>query len=126
MTNYGIGGDASAGDGWHPRHEADPYSLTIKRPHSGTEIEIADTANAGDDDPKFVDQMADLGMHGDFADTACTCARWKRMMTATWSIRSGDGPHGYRRAYGHDAVRPLNTVAGPGCVVNINPKTTDG
>ena len=38
----------------------DVYSLTIKRPSSGTKIEIKDPANAGDDDPKFTQAM-DLG-----------------------------------------------------------------
>ena len=33
------------------------YSLAIKRPRSGTEVTIADTAQAGDDDPKFAKDM---------------------------------------------------------------------
>ena len=36
------------------------YSYTITRDSDGTTIEIADTANAADDDPKFEDQMAGL------------------------------------------------------------------
>ena len=39
----------------------DTVTMTIKRPRSGTEVEIADTAMPADDDPKFVDQMAGLG-----------------------------------------------------------------
>ena len=48
-------GTATSGDATD-----DVYSLTIKRPSSGTEIEIKDPANAGDDDPKFTQAM-DLG-----------------------------------------------------------------
>ena len=39
---------------------ATTYSMTIERPRSGTTIEIDDTANAEDDDPKFMQAM-DLG-----------------------------------------------------------------
>ena len=36
------------------------YSMTIERPRSGTEVTIADTAVAGEDDPKF-EQAMDFG-----------------------------------------------------------------
>ena len=49
----GIGGSVADG-------ETTTYSMTISRDRDGTEIEIADTANAGDDDPKFAQAM-DLG-----------------------------------------------------------------
>ena len=40
--------------------DAANYTLTIKRPRSGTEIGIADSTAAGEDDPKFAEVM-DLG-----------------------------------------------------------------
>ena len=44
-----------------PGGSEEAYTLTIKRPRSGTEIKIEDPANAGDDDPKFIMQDVDLG-----------------------------------------------------------------
>jgi len=50
----GIGGSADDGTA------VDTYSLTIKRDRTKTTVTIADTALAGDDDPKFTQAM-DLG-----------------------------------------------------------------
>ena len=51
--NAGIGGSVVLG-------ETTTYSMTITRPSTGTKVEIADTAKAKDDDPKFMQAM-DLG-----------------------------------------------------------------
>ena len=49
--NAGIGGSL-------PTNVVDStYSMTIERPRSGTEIKIADIANAAEDDPKFAQAM---------------------------------------------------------------------
>ena len=119
MTNYGIGGDASAGENGTLGDEDDPYSLTIKRPHSGTEIEIADTANAGDDDPKFVDQMADLGMHGDFAGSMHV-----RKMEADDDGNVESEVVMVRTDIDAPTATPFDMVAGQD--LDTNPKTTDG
>ena len=54
-TDAGLGGSVEA-------DMDSTYSMTISRPRSGTEIKIANSANAGEDDPKFAQAM-DLG-HG--------------------------------------------------------------
>ena len=53
-TDAGLGGSNADGTA------VDTYSLTISRDRDGTEVKIADTALAGDDDPKFMQAM-DLG-----------------------------------------------------------------
>ena len=53
-NDAGIGGSADDGTA------VDTYSLTIKRDRTKTTVTIADTALAGDDDPKFTQAM-DLG-----------------------------------------------------------------
>ncbi len=53
-TDAGIGGSADDGSA------VTTYSLSIKRDRMATTVEIADTALAGDDDPKFMQAM-DLG-----------------------------------------------------------------
>ncbi len=53
-TDAGLGGSNADGTA------VDTYSMTIKRGRDGTTVEIADTAQAGDDDPKFAQAM-DLG-----------------------------------------------------------------
>ena len=61
MVNAGLGGNAGLGPNSQPGGDDDPYSLTIKRPRSGTTIEIADTRNPDEDeDPQFAQAM-DLG-----------------------------------------------------------------
>ena len=50
----GLGGSASDGTA------VDTYSMTIERDSDGTTVKITDSANAGDDDPKFAQTM-DLG-----------------------------------------------------------------
>ena len=55
------GQDPDAGIGGSVEQNANStYSMTITRPRTGTEVKIADTANAGEDDPKFALYM-DLG-----------------------------------------------------------------
>ena len=53
------GQTTAAGIGGRDAQDAavDTYTLTIERPRTGTTVEIADTANAGDDDPKFAQAM---------------------------------------------------------------------
>ena len=52
-TDAGLGGSVDQG-------ETTTYSMTIERDRDGTTVKIADTALAGDDDPKFMQAM-DLG-----------------------------------------------------------------
>ena len=51
----GLGGSAV-----DPNNAAQTYTATISRGRDGRTVEIADPRVAGDDDPKFVDQMAGL------------------------------------------------------------------
>ena len=53
-TDAGLGGTATDGSA------VTTYSLAVTRDSDGTEVKIADTAMAGDDDPKFA-QTKDLG-----------------------------------------------------------------
>ena len=53
-TDAGLGGSATDGSA------VDTYSITFERDRDGTTVKIADTALAGDDDPKFMQAM-DLG-----------------------------------------------------------------
>ena len=53
-TDAGLGGSDSEGN------PVTGYSLAVTRDSDGTEVKIADTAMAGDDDPKFA-QTKDLG-----------------------------------------------------------------
>ena len=60
-NDAGLGGTARTdANGGNEATADDVYSLTIKRPRSGTEVEITDPNQAGDDDPKFTQAM-DLG-----------------------------------------------------------------
>jgi hypothetical protein len=68
-VNAGLGGNDGLGADGQPGGTDDTHSLTIKRPRSGTTIEIADSTMTGDDDPKFVEQDVDLGEVSDFART---------------------------------------------------------
>ena len=55
-TEAGLGGSSPTGV------DVDStYSMTIERDRDGTTVEIKDSANAGDDDPKFIKQDVDLG-----------------------------------------------------------------
>ena len=58
--NAGLGGDAGLGADGAPGGGDDTYSLSISRDRTGTKVTIADSALAGDDDPKFMQAM-DLG-----------------------------------------------------------------
>ena len=49
--------DAGIGGSLPTDVEESTYSMTITRPRSGTEIKIADIANAAEDDPKFAQAM---------------------------------------------------------------------
>ena len=55
----GLGGSTFDADG-NVTGAVTTYSMTISRDRMGTEVKIADTALAGDDDPKFMQAM-DLG-----------------------------------------------------------------
>ena len=59
-TDAGLGGSDNLGTDGATGTEDDPYSLSISRPSSGTEIKITDSGQAGMDDPKF-EQAMDLG-----------------------------------------------------------------
>ena len=59
-TDAGLGGSDALGTDTLTGTSDDPYSLTIERDASATTVKIADTGNAGDDDPKFMQAM-DLG-----------------------------------------------------------------
>ena len=61
-ADAGLGGSARTdADGTTTADDAsdDVYGLSISRDRDGTEIEITDPANAGDDDPKFAQAMGD-------------------------------------------------------------------
>ena len=59
-ADAGLGGSANLGADNTTGTDDDPYSLTITRDRTSTEVKIADSGLAGDDDPKFM-QAADLG-----------------------------------------------------------------
>ena len=52
--------DAGLGGSLPPDVMESTYSMTILRGRDATKVMIADTANAGEDDPKFIDQDAGL------------------------------------------------------------------
>ena len=56
--NKEAGQDPDAGLGGS---DVDTVTVAIERPRSGTEIKIVDSANVGDDDPKFIMQDVGLG-----------------------------------------------------------------
>ena len=55
-ANAGLGGSSQIGD-----DGVVTYSLDITRDRDGTTVEIKDSDNAADDDPKFIKQDVDLG-----------------------------------------------------------------
>ena len=59
-ANAGLGGNAGLGADGVPGGGDDTYSLSISRDRMGTMVKIADSALAGEDDPKFMQAM-DLG-----------------------------------------------------------------
>ena len=50
-TVAGLGGRNADGSA------VDTYTMTVERPRSGTEVKVTDSANAGENDPKFVPGM---------------------------------------------------------------------
>ena len=118
-VNAGLGGDDGLGADNAVGGGNDTHSLTISRDQDGTKIEIADTANAADDDPKFVDQMADLGMHGDFAGSMHV-----RTMEADDDGNVESEVVMVRTDIDVPTATPFGMVADQ--MLDINPKTTGG